>query len=47
MLTTLGPRSMAGNMRIPVNFGRGWPPRRCGAATKRAPIQETANVNAK
>ena len=45
--TRLGPRSMAGNIRMPAIFGRGWPCRRCGAATSSAASQETANVNAK
>lgn len=47
MPATLGPRSMAGNIRMPVIFGkRSW---RIwyGAATARAPIQEIVNVSAK
>ena len=45
--TALGPRSMAGNIRMPAIFCTGWPLRRCGAATSSAPVQDTANVNAK
>src|SRR6266849_10217270 len=42
-----GPRSLAGNIKIPVNFGKGSWRTRCGAATARAPIQEIANVSTK
>ena len=42
-----GPRSIAGNIKMPVNFGKGSWRMRCGAATKSAPIQEIANVSTK
>src|ERR1700693_2687823 len=42
-----GARSIAGNIRMPVNFGKGSRRMRCGAATAKAPIQEIANVSTK
>jgi hypothetical protein len=38
---------MAGNIKIPVNFGKGSWRTRCGAATAKAPIQEIAKVSTK
>src|SRR6266481_1759787 len=43
----LGPRSMAGNIRMPVNFGSGALCRSFGAATSRAAVQEIAKVSRK
>lgn len=47
MPTTLGPRSMTGNIMRPANFGMASPRRRCGAATLNAPSQETVKVRTK
>jgi len=47
MPARIGPRSMTGNIRMPVIFGRGWRRMRCGAATASAPLQEIKNVSAK
>jgi len=43
----LGPRSMAGNMRMPVIFGSVSLRSKCGAATASAPSQEIVKVNKK
>src|SRR5215472_13164722 len=43
----LGPKSMTGNIRIPVAVGNGWWRISCGAATASAPIQEIKKVMAK
>src|SRR5215831_8442238 len=47
MPAKLGPRSMTGNIRMPVIFPRGWLWTKCGAATASAPAQEIVNVSAK
>src|SRR4029077_9846689 len=43
----LGPRSIAGNMRMPVSFGSGAGWNSFGAATRRAAVQEIAKVSRK
>jgi hypothetical protein len=47
MPARLGPRSMTGNIRMPLIWGRGWWRKRCGAATASAPVQEITKVSAK
>jgi len=47
MPATLGPRSMAGNIRKPVILGKGRWRMRCGAATASALVQEIVNVSTK
>jgi hypothetical protein len=47
MPVKLGPRSIAGNIRMPVNFESGALRRSFGAATRRAVVQEIAKVSRK
>ena len=44
MPAKLGPSSIAGNIRMPVNFGSGPGWKSLGAATKNAALHEIANV---
>jgi hypothetical protein len=47
MPAKLGPRSMTGNIRMAVIFGRGSSRMRCGAAMASAPVQEIKKVSVK